>query len=298
MRRARSRSARWTARLARWMRACGFARSGLRAPRRSQASLACAAVFIRRTIHWRCGLRWPWRSALASDVRRVATLVRCAPGRRRRSHDRARGIRFVEEPPVVQVTISQSARGGLPGVPKRALGQDAPASQPDALDIEMVGRLVEQQQIGRAHERARERDALAPATRQPVDGLIGARLHPGEAELRDELVDARVVLPRARRREEAGGDGGAHGRARLEHGRLRQIGDAQAARRETAPRSTPSSPARMRSSVDLPAPLGPMRPTRSPSASVKLTSSKSARAPKVCPRACADKRIATRRSVV
>ncbi len=62
----------------------------------------------------------------------------------------------------------------------------------------------------------------------------------------------------------------------------------------TLPRSGPSSPARMRSNVDLPAPLGPMSPTRFPSASVKLTSSKSARAPNACPSPCAERRIATR----
>src|ERR1035441_867702 len=52
-------------------------------------------------------------------------------------------------------------------------------------------------------------------------------------------------------------------------------------RKEIDPESGSSRPARIRSSVDLPAPLGPMSPSRSPSEIPSEIFSKSAREPKL-----------------
>src|SRR5688572_23185522 len=52
-------------------------------------------------------------------------------------------------------------------------------------------------------------------------------------------------------------------------------------------------PASSLSSVDLPAPLGPMRPMRSPSETVKLTCSNKGRAPKAWERSRTESRMAT-----
>ena len=65
-------------------------------------------------------------------------------------------------------------------------------------------------------------------------------------------------------------------------------------RRAIVPRSADAVSARMRSSVDLPAPFGPMRPMRSFSSTVKLTPSKRGRAPKDAVSCCASRRIAMR----
>ena len=62
----------------------------------------------------------------------------------------------------------------------------------------------------------------------------------------------------------------ARARLRIELGLLREVADREArAARSTVPPSGVSTPARIFASVDLPAPLAPMRPTFSPRASVK-----------------------------
>src|SRR3954449_13445288 len=58
-------------------------------------------------------------------------------------------------------------------------------------------------------------------------------------------------------------------------------------RKATSPESGSSSPARMRSSVDLPEPLGPMSPMRLPSETVNERSRKSGTAPKLLVIPCA-----------
>ena len=58
-------------------------------------------------------------------------------------------------------------------------------------------------------------------------------------------------------------------------------------RKDTSPLSAVTSPARIRSNVDLPEPLGPISPIRSPSEMVKETFWKSGFAPKVLVICCA-----------
>ena len=62
----------------------------------------------------------------------------------------------------------------------------------DRLDVEMVGRLVEQEQIGFRHERAGQQHAPAPAAGQRVERHVGVERQTGQHEL-DALLDAPAV---------------------------------------------------------------------------------------------------------
>ena len=62
----------------------------------------------------------------------------------------------------------------------------------DALEVEVVGRLVEQQQVGVAQQQLRERDAHLPAAREVAGGLV--EVLDGEAETREDLPGARLEL--------------------------------------------------------------------------------------------------------
>ena len=55
------------------------------------------------------------------------------------------------------------------------LGQPA-----DGVEVEVVGGFVEQQQIGQRHQRLRQRHALAHATREAADALIGLQAEPAK----------------------------------------------------------------------------------------------------------------------
>ena len=138
--------------------------------------------------------------------------------------------------------------------------------QRDAVDVEMVGGLVEQQQVGRQRERQRERRALASRRRRPL-----GRGRLVEAEAMQELDQPRLGAPAValvgNRVEPA-----AQREALAQRRRARQLGllldqhdargrRASSARRRRA-RAARRSPA---SSDDLPVPLRPMRPMRSPS---------------------------------
>ena len=60
----------------------------------------------------------------------------------------------------------------------------------DRRDVEMVRRLVEQQQVGLLHERSGKRDATPPAARELVHFLLGR-----EVEVTDDGVDALLDMP-------------------------------------------------------------------------------------------------------
>ena len=60
----------------------------------------------------------------------------------------------------------------------------------DRVDVEMIGRLVEQQQIGLADERPREKHAALPSSRQRVDDCRGRQRQP-----RHDHVGLVVTLP-------------------------------------------------------------------------------------------------------
>jgi hypothetical protein len=70
------------------------------------------------------------------------------------------------------------------------------AFQPDQrVEVEVVGRFVEQQQVGRAHQRARQLQAHAPAAGEAVDRVV--ELGRLEAETEDQRLRARLGVVRA-----------------------------------------------------------------------------------------------------
>ena len=94
----------------------------------------------------------------------------------------------------------------------------------DGLDVQMIGRLVEQQEVGLRDERASEHDAPPPAARQRPERRIAVELQP-----RDDLIRLQSGLPIALEAHLGGlaGDHLAHGfAARRRHllGEARRLG--------------------------------------------------------------------------
>ena len=95
----------------------------------------------------------------------------------------------------------------------------------DAVDVEVVGRLVEQQQLGLAHQLARDGEPLLPAARERLRLLRLVR-EAGPSHRDGDLAVALVrVEPLVRERL---AQHRADARARLERGVLRHVADAQA----------------------------------------------------------------------
>ena len=143
----------------------------------------------------------------------------------------------------------------------------------DRVDVEMVRRLVEDQQVRVAHQRRGQQHAPLRAG--------GQRLRAGvelEREVARRLVDARLDLPRgvAPRRAADLVQVRADGAGEVERHVLRQARHAQVRlRAPPSPESGASDALEHASSVDLPAPLRPRRPRRSPSSIWRLTASSS-----------------------
>ena len=140
------------------------------------------------------------------------------------------------------------------------------------VDVEVVGRLVEQQQVRAALEQLRQVDAIALAARQRPDlallvaplevepGHVGARRDGALAEL-DLVVPAGDLFPDRLV--------GAKRVARLiDVADLHRLAEPQRAGVGLLP-----VPVIIRNSVVLPAPFGPITPTIPPRGSVKFTSS-------------------------
>ena len=187
------------------------------------------------------------------------------------------------------------------------------------LEVEVVGRLVEQQQPRLAQQQLGQRQAHLPAAREMLGRQLEVRRREAEAaqdgrdaELdRVAVADPEALLRRAvaleqrlvRRRRRRVASARRCSRScisalRSSSGRSASLASANTVRPEcsrpswgrypmvravgriTSPPSASSSPARMRSSVVLPAPLGPHRPTRSRSPTYHVTWSRSTRSPK------------------
>ena len=170
----------------------------------------------------------------------------------------------------------------------------------------MVGRFVEQQQVGAAHQRLREVQAHAPAAREAADRL--ARLFQREAEAEQQGFGARgrgvavgvgecgvrFAFGRAVVRGGGGGDRALRSRAtrrrRRACRRARCLSAAgvscatwaicQFGGIEKSPPSACSSPRSTANSVDLPAPFAPTRPAFSPGLRVNVVLSKSGLVPR------------------
>ena len=182
----------------------------------------------------------------------------------------------------------------------------------DRVDVEMVRRLVEQQEVRLRHQRPCEQDAAAPAAGEGVDDGVGGQAEAGEHQL-DALLEApavallefvlepaRAARAPPRSHVSATPDGGVvvrhHEVAQVaealgDHVEDREVGRTAARPDRDAPRAgsagarpSPNPAAarrsRMRRSVDLPLPLRPTTHTRSPASNCAPTSSSSGRWPK------------------
>ena len=224
----------------------------------------------------------------AGEVRRAARLELEHGGRRR-----------LEEPAVVRDEDDACVEG-----------RQLVLEPLEARDVEVVRRLVEQQQVRVAAERARERRARQLAAGERVEQAVEIRL--AEAEAARDRADAlapvvaagvleprlrlrvaaerlRAVLARRHRllqlpqllldRDEVGGAG--EDVIAQRHARASAAGAGRGARRAcpfenaSSPPCTSLWPASMRSSVVLPAPFGPASATRSRRSTLKETPSKS-----------------------
>ena len=185
---------------------------------------------------------------------------------------------------------------------QRARVAREPVLEPEhGVEVEVVGRLVEQQQVGAAHQRLREVEPHAPAAGEARDGLAvraareaEARQQRRGARARAVAVDAveammqlgealaagvRIGGVRCGRRRQRALDRAQLARRRRARSRcaaattarrlLRDVGDAPtpaAARRRRA--SASSSPRSSANRLDLPLPLAPISPTLCPGCTV------------------------------
>ena len=166
---------------------------------------------------------------------------------------------------------------------RAAAGREVAREPVDALDVEVVGRLVEQQQLGAVEQQPGERDAPPLAARQRRD----RRVEP----VREAAHRRRRRAGRRARRGSAAS--AAHSwsarpptsSSRIVRAGVEVVALAEQRRRATppvrvtAPASGSSTPAISRSSVDLPSPLRPTTPIRSPAATPSVTSRSTERLP-------------------
>ena len=116
-------------------------------------------------------------------------------------------------------------------------------------------------------------DPLLVAAREPPDLLVGAVLEPGlRQHPRHRGLGIGDLLQPGEQPQVLG-----HRQLGVQRGLLGNPADRRAAGRLSSPSSGASTPARIDSSVVLPAPLGPMIPTSSPGLSSKLTDCSAAR---------------------
>ena len=139
---------------------------------------------------------------------------------------------------------------------QQVLGQPA-----DALDVEVVGRLVEHDQVEVADQRGGQRDAALLAAGQPVDGAGRGRAMPSPSSTSRTCgrppTRARPPYPATARRRGPGRPAGASSPCA-------RCAMCSPPTRLTRPPSGARRPVRMSSSVVLPPPLSPTTPIRSP----------------------------------
>ena len=232
-------------------------------PRRSHASS------LRRSCRRRRRARRPGGRARRARARTPRSRPRTG-GRAVGDLPRARAD-GVEEPAVVGDDEHRAAAGG-----------EVAREPVDGLDVEVVRRLVEQQQLGAVEQQLGERDPAPLATRQRRDRRVDARPGSGAARRR-----------RAARRARSGTRlSAAHSwsarpptsssrivRASSSSSPWPSSASCRSPARVTAPASGVSAPAMSRSSVDLPSPLRPTIPIRSPAATPSVMSRRTERLP-------------------
>ncbi len=156
------------------------------------------------------------------------------------------------------------------------------AGQPgDALDVEVVGGLVEDDQVLLVDEELRQGDPAALTAGERGDDGVEAVLEAGEGEAAEEPGEDVADLGAARPLVvgEVPDDLLPDGLPRVEGVVLGEDAEAQSAVVVTRPLSASSSLASIRMRVVLPSPLRPTTPIRSPSDTPRDTPSSRARVP-------------------
>ena len=150
----------------------------------------------------------------------------------------------------------------------------------DALRVQAVHRLVEQQDVGVAEQRGGDAEPLPHAQGEPAHPVVGHRL---EADHLDDVVHAAPGQGVALRQREQVRVGGAPGMARagVDEGadpahRLGQL-PVGAAEHVAVPAVGRVSPRTQRIVVVLPEPLGPRKPVTRPGSTVTVRSSTASR---------------------
>ena len=182
------------------------------------------------------------------------------------------------------------------------IGGDVALEPERALEVEIVGRLVEEEEVGLGEEHGGERDPHAPAAGEGRARPLLRRLVEAEAG-QDPAPPAPRRHGRRCRRGACGSRrcGGRRGRSPPRRGGWRVRGrrrapprsgfpdrpapparprrSASCAARRSSPISGSSAPMISRNRVDLPAPFRPTRPVLAPSASATVAWSMSTRSP-------------------
>ena len=149
----------------------------------------------------------------------------------------------------------------------------------EGLDVEVVGRLVEQQQVAALLEREREVEAVALTAGEHAGLLLLVGALEAELRRRRRATGSRSCRPgcsRARRRRPP--TASCSGRCRRGSGRRSEI--LTVSPTLSSPPSSGSRPTIVLNSVVLPTPFGPMMPTMPLRGSVKLRPSMRTRSSK------------------
>ena len=228
-------------------------------PRELLADQLLAALLARRGLALALGAR--------EHVRRVAALVLVHVAVGDLPRVRAHGV---QEPAIVGDDEHRAAARG-----------EVAREPVHALDVEVVRGLVEQQQLGVAEQRLGQRDpaplAAATAARSACPARAGSAPSPRRrAARRARCGSARRPPTRGPRARRPAPRGWSARESRSSP--WPSIASDRPPTRVTAPASGSSMPAISRSSVDLPSPLRPTMPIRSPAETPSVTSLSTVRA--------------------
>ena len=212
--------------------------------------------------------RAPCASAVGggSRARSPDGRARRARARTRRSHPRT-GAQCRRTPPTSPCTPRRGTSGrGSPRASSRGVRRGGARANP-RLRVEMVGRLVQQQQLGSVEQQTRQRDAPALASRQAPN----RRVHPVRRSS-DSVTPPISPSSTSRNALSPAHSCSARSPTRISRivrrssssSRCPSSATSTSPVRVSAPASGASTPAISRSSVDLPPPFCPTTPMRSP----------------------------------
>ena len=164
---------------------------------------------------------------------------------------------------------------------ERAAARGEVAGEPvHALDVEVVGRLVEQQQLGLVEQRAGERDAAPLAARERRERRVHALREAAQLDTAEQAVEHRAE-PGSPAHSWSARPPTSSSRIVVAESRSSPCPSSSSdtdAVRVTVPASGSSAPASSRRRVDLPSPLRPTTPIRSPALTPSVTSRRIVRA--------------------